>query len=305
MRDAGNEIRGRPSDDLPTQAVEPKKMRYAMNIDKILDDVIEQHRISPIDILGIGDKTGEYNYVKNLRNSYIRTILDIEELFAENRNDKHLLEIGSFLGPVSISLKRIGYNVAASDIPEFYQSQPLRRLYESNQVAFSGLNLRNCKLPYETDSFDAVIICEVLEHLNFNPLPVLMEISRVLKKGGYIYIGMPNQSSLNNRLKLAMGQSIHNPVQDFFQQLDRTDNMIVGLHWREYTLGETIQMIEKMGFETVKKYYYAGNFRQAGFLKSIVRRIIYSYQAFKPFQVVIGRKNITPEYNFWVTEANS
>jgi hypothetical protein len=30
--------------------------------------------------------------------------------------------------------------------------------------------------------------------------------------------------------------------------------MVVGLHWREYTLPETLQMIKKMGFKPVKKY---------------------------------------------------
>jgi SAM-dependent methyltransferase len=125
------------------------------------------------------------------------------------------------LGAVSISLKRLGFNICALDIPEFYQSSTLRALYERNGIPFNGLNLRKSELPYGSDSFDAVIICEVLEHLNFNPLPALQEINRVLKNDGYIYIGMPNQTCLGNREKLLRGMSIHNSIEDFFKQLAR------------------------------------------------------------------------------------
>ena len=72
------------------------------------------------------------------------------------------------------------------------------------------------KLPYRSNSMDAVVMCEVLEHLNFNPLPVLLEINRVLKDNGIIYIGMPNQASLGNCLLLLFGKSIHNSISDFF-----------------------------------------------------------------------------------------
>jgi SAM-dependent methyltransferase len=134
-------------------------------------------------------------------------------------------------------------------------SSKLKSLYEKNGIPFIGLNLRNSKLPQESNSLDAVVICEVMEHLNFNPLVVLKEINRVLKDDRYIYIGMPNQASLGSRINLLLGRSIHHSIDDFFKQLDKKHNMIVGLHWREYTLVETVELIQKMGFDTVAKYY--------------------------------------------------
>jgi len=277
-----------------------------MNYDKIVQDVIEEHQVSPIDMLGIGDATGEYTYLNSHKDSYIRTVRDVDSLYKNDRTTRHILEIGSFLGPVSISLKRIGYSVSALDIPEFYISSSLRTLYEKNGIPFCGLNLRHFRLPYESNSLDLVIACEIIEHLNFNPLPVLKEINRVLKNDGYIYIGMPNQSSIVNRIKLFFGKSIHNPIEDFFKQLDRKDNMIVGLHWREYTLIEIIQMIEKMGFNTITKYYFIEKgHAKTGILKTLLKKIIYSFPPFRPSQVVIGRKVTAPIFDFWLTEANS
>jgi SAM-dependent methyltransferase len=277
-----------------------------MNYKKILSDVIEEHKVSPIDILKNGDALGEYTYLKSSEDSYIRTVRDIDNLCKTERADRNILEIGSFLGPVSISLKRIGYNVSALDIPEFYNSASLRSLYQKSGIPFIGVNLRDYKLPYESDSFDVVIICEVIEHLNFNPLPVLKEINRVLKNGGYIYISTPNQSCFSNRKKLFIGKSIHHPIDFFFQQLDRNNNMVVGLHWREYTLFETIKMIEKMGFETIRSYYFTGkDYARTGFIKMIFDEIIFSYPPLRPSQVVIGKKVDAPIYNFWLTNANS
>jgi SAM-dependent methyltransferase len=277
-----------------------------MNYDKIVKDVIGEYKASPIDMLGIGDASGEYTYLNNLKDSYARTIRDVDNMFKGDKSCRNILEIGSFLGAVSISLKKIGFNVCALDIPEFYQSSKLKSLYERNGIHFTGLNLRNSKLPQESNSLDAVIICEVMEHLNFNPLPVLQEINRVLKNDGYIYIGMPNQANLGNRIKLLRGRSIHNPIGDFFKQLDRNDNMVVGLHWREYTLDETMALIQKMGFDTVARYYFQPASRhKSNFLKEVLRKMAFFYPPFRSYQVVIGKKVSTPIYDFWLTNANS
>ena len=82
--------------------------------------------------------------------------------------------------------------------------------------------------------------------------------------------------------------------------------MIVGLHWREYTVSETTEIIEHMGFETIRTYYYAEK-DNAGIhlIVSILNKIIYSYPPFRPTQVVIGKKVTVPQYDFWLTDANS
>ena len=273
---------------------------------QLVNTVIEGYKTSPIDMLGIGDAQGEYNYLNNLKDSYVRTIGDIDGLLGKDKTGKGILEIGSFLGAVSVSLRKLGYKVCALDIPEFFKSASLRSLYERNDIPFGALNLRGGKIPYESNSFDAVVICEVLEHLNFNPLPAVQELNRVLKKGGFIYIGMPNQSSITNRLKLLLGKSVHNPISDFFNQLDKRQNMVVGLHWREYTLQETCELIERMGFEVTKKYYFnEQDGRNENPLKALTRRLLFLYPPFRPSYVVVGKKVSEPNHDFWITDANS
>jgi hypothetical protein len=115
---------------------------------------------------------------------------------------------------------------------------------------------------------------------------------------------MPNQSHIINRIKLLLGKSIHNPIDDFFKQLDRNDNMIVGLHWREYILKETLRMIEKMGFRKTYSYYFweKGN---TSIIKDFIKRVLYAIPSFRPSQVVVARKVSQPTHDFWFTDASS
>jgi SAM-dependent methyltransferase len=54
-------------------------------------------------------------------------------------------------------------------------------------------------LPYPSESFDAVILSEVAEHLA-TEIPVLSEIGRVLGHGGYLVLSTPNIARLHSRL---------------------------------------------------------------------------------------------------------
>lgn len=271
---------------------------------RLVQEAIDEHRAQPVDLLGIGDAGGEQAYLSVSRESYVRTVRDVDGLFRGRRDGRSILEIGAFLGPVSVALRKAGYGVSALDIPEFHASERLRALYERHSIPFAGLNLRRAELPYAAESFDAVLLCEVMEHWNFNPLPVLREVNRVLKPGGYVYIGMPNQASIVSRVKLLLGRSVHNPVDDFFRQLDRGSNMIVGLHWREYTQAEALQLIGRMGFEAAAAYFYVEPVREdAGLLRKLLRSLVFAYPPFRPSQVVIGRKVSTPTHDFRQTDA--
>ncbi len=273
---------------------------------EIVERAIEEHRDSPVDILGIGGAGGEYAYVSSHRDAYLQTVREVDELFCAQRSGRSIVEIGPFLGVVCVALKQLGYAVHALDIPEYHESPSLQAFYARHQIPFAGQNLRSAPLPYATGSQDAVIICEVLEHFNFNPLPAMLEINRVLKVGGYLYISMPNQASIQNRWRLLRGRSVHNPVADWFRQLDKNDNMLVGLHWREYTLAETEELLTRLGFAVARKYYFHHRIKnQGGRLKTWLRRLAYAYPPFRPTQVVIGRKTAAPAFDFWRTAANA
>jgi 2-polyprenyl-3-methyl-5-hydroxy-6-metoxy-1,4-benzoquinol methylase len=276
-----------------------------MNYSNLIDDIILTYKDNPIDLLGIGAGESEYQYLQNLKYSYTRTIKDVVPLLKKNAK---VLEIGSLFGVVSTALAQSGFSVTGTDIPEFHASVRLQALYSKHNIAFDKVNLHDYKLPYKDESFNMVIMCEVLEHLNFNPLPILKEINRVLKKDGFIYVAMPNQASIDNRLKLVTGRSIHDPVQYFFDQLDASKNIIVSRHWKEYTMAEAIEMVDKMGFDIVKNYYFSENgpakARKENIIQSFFRLFFHLIPSLRLSLVVIGKKKEkSPVYNFRFTES--
>lgn len=64
-------------------------------------------------------------------------------------------------------------------------------------------------LPFEDDSFDAVVVGEILEHVRF-PDEVISEIARVLKPDGVVVGSVPNAFRLKNRVKFLFGRSPEN-----------------------------------------------------------------------------------------------
>ncbi|MEW6307035.1 MAG: class I SAM-dependent methyltransferase [Verrucomicrobiota bacterium] len=274
----------------------------------IVDEVVRQYRAAPIDLLGRNDGEGEWHYLNHLKSTYVDTVQSVHERLGVapgNGARKHVLEIGAYLGVVSLSLKRLGFDVTAQDIPDFMGNPRLQELYRRAGVNFAIANLRDHKLPHADGTFDAVVMCEVLEHLNFNPVPVLLEINRVLKTGGVLYLALPNLARFTNRFKLALGKSPYTPVDAFFAQLSDQGNMIVGIHWREYTLAEVRQLLERLGFVVERQMYYDFEDRnQLTLAKELIRRVLYALSAsFKPGQATWARKARCPELKLHFSDA--
>jgi len=254
----------------------------------ILDSVIRELHEDPVDLLSIGDGVGESAYLEHSRCSYLRTLRDVVNVTKTLPLERHqirILEIGAYLGAVSCSLARLGFDVTALDLPDFINNKRLKTRYSQNGVLTIGANLSDNVISVESNYYTLVVMCETLEHLNFNPLPIIAEMNRVLVDGGHLYLSLPNQASLPNRIKLFSGRSIHNPIIDFAMQLNRESNMIAGIHWREYTAVELDELITMVGFSIIRHDFYTTH--QA----SIPARVLYAlFPRLRVNQTVVARK---------------
>jgi len=275
----------------------------------IVDATIEEHRSKPIDVLNLNDAEGELKYLLMLQSSYERTVRDLVSCFAATprKEDIHVLEIGAYLGVVSVSLRKLGFEVTATELPEFVNNPRLQQRYASFGIDLVGANLRHYNLAFPDQHFDAVVMCEVLEHLNFNPLPVIYEINRVLKPGGLLYLALPNQVRLRNRLAMLRGKSALAPIEEFFAQLDRNRNMIVAIHWREYTIAEVRGILERLGFSVSRQVFFdLSDPVKDGFLLTVAKKILYgAVPSFRPNQVTFALKASRPHFDFHFCDANS
>lgn len=91
---------------------------------------------------------------------------------------------------------RMRFEVWGVDISKSQLKRSAKYLEHTRKV-----DLDSERLPYKDESFDLVLISEVLEHVFF-PEKVLREAHRVLKKGGYFILTYPNTGSIQLRLSV-------------------------------------------------------------------------------------------------------
>ncbi|MEL6792854.1 MAG: class I SAM-dependent methyltransferase [Pseudomonadota bacterium] len=285
-------------------------MQFRPEIVKLVDEVIAEFGDYDLDIRDEADRkasadeaASKSNYLNAHRHEYLRTVQDLTDHFGD-RKDVRVFEIGAFFGVVCICLARLGYDVTASDVPEYMSMPEQEARFAKEGIAVHQMRLQDYVFDQEDGAYDAVIMCEVLEHLNFNPLPLIKEINRILSPSGVFYVALPNAASIYNRISLLRGRMIGLSVEGFFDQLDPKSVMIINDHWREYTAPEVRYMLERMGFDIAKQYYFSLGECQAaagaavGLRKKLARAFYKNFPQFKENQTTLAVKRVDTPLRF-------
>jgi ubiquinone/menaquinone biosynthesis C-methylase UbiE len=141
-----------------------------------------------------------------------------------------ILDWGCGFGQVSDLLSREGLNVTAFDYrPDAEEGEwPLER-YPHLRVHLSRDPLR---LPFPDQTFEAVLSCGVLEHVE-DPDSSLEEIRRVLEPGGTFYVyKLPNRSSYLEAIARRAGLYYHGALE----------------HDRVYDRSSALELLRRHGF---------------------------------------------------------
>jgi len=186
-----------------------------------------------------GNKT---DYLEASMNRYQHYLAAVLELPRSSR----VLEIGAAPGHLSIALKLSGFEPIGLNLNALW-----RDTYPSKEW-LAKLDVREHDvekepLPFESDSLDAVLFTEVLEHVAVvDPLTTMKEIRRVLKPDGLLVFSTPNVCNISNILALMKGVNVFWAPELFYGSLDR--------HNREYTPREVRDLFARAGFDRVTFY---------------------------------------------------
>ncbi|HWE51077.1 MAG TPA: class I SAM-dependent methyltransferase, partial [Bryobacteraceae bacterium] len=101
--------------------------------------------------------------------------------------------------------------------------------------------------PWPDGYFDTVIAGEIIEHMTYDPMHLLLESRRVLREGGTLILTTPNTGSVTSAAKALNGRD--NPQIFFLYERPRAGQAAEIGHVREYTASETGETMKAAGFE--------------------------------------------------------
>jgi len=151
-----------------------------------------------------------------------------------------LLEIGSYPFKRTQDLIDLGYEVSGVDLN-----------YNKSQYNVVKCDIELEKLPFTDNTFDIVLMMQVMEHIGRDPLWALKEIKRVLKPTGFFILSTPNFYGLKNFLYILFkGRQFE--INNYMKHAKRGD--FQG-HIRTYSKKELDIFFNYVGFKTIEHYY--------------------------------------------------
>ena len=160
-----------------------------------------------------------------------------------------VLELGAAPYYTTLLLKKFtDYQIHITDYLEELESQREREVVLTNptygetfRFPSYSLNLEKDPLPFEANTFDAVLCCEILEHLAMDPAYMIYQIHRVLKKdAGILILTTPNVIRFENIVHLLGKRTVYHPYSGYG---------IYGRHNKEYTPQEVKTLLEACNYE--------------------------------------------------------
>jgi glycosyltransferase involved in cell wall biosynthesis/SAM-dependent methyltransferase len=160
------------------------------------------------------------------------------------------LEMGAYLQITPALKTRLGYG----EVRGCYYGplgQTSRRAVTSEggetfECAIDLFDAEKDRFPYADEYFSTVLCCELLEHLPADPMHMMTEIHRILKRGGRLVLTTPNIASL--RAIAGILQGFHPALFPAYIRPNQS-GAVDARHNREYTPGEIRALLENSGFE--------------------------------------------------------
>ena len=135
------------------------------------------------------------------------------------------------------------------DVSDLISSALVRlKSWKIEPAIAQGFNLETERLSFEDDSIDGMLLCEVIEHFNSDPMFCLIEVNRVLRPDGFIVLSTPNAASW-----FAIYKALQHMQPNRFANYGTKENeKFHFIHAREYVPSEIVLLLEAAGFGDVE-----------------------------------------------------
>jgi ubiquinone/menaquinone biosynthesis C-methylase UbiE len=176
---------------------------------------------------------------KDLPNLKLRYCMEM--IKGRKKKNAKLLEIGCGAGRILTSIRERDQHINLSGIDLSHsQIKEAKGLSKGKNINFYQGNCE--KLPFKSNSFDYVIIMDLLEHID-HPERALAEVQRVLKKGGQLYASVPAEGTRG---------SIYWISEKIFRK--HFKEIVVG-HIQRYRIKDIENLVAKAKLSKKQEYY--------------------------------------------------
>lgn len=168
------------------------------------------------------------------------------EVLLEENPEGQLLEIGTTgLIPLSLSKLKPDLRVFGTDFnldkpPMGVEKYTLKD--QSIDIQVARVNIEEDSLKFIDEYFDVVLLCEVIEHMERDPMAMLSQVNRVLKPGGTLIVTTPNATSTRSINKILNGYEPY-----FYMQYQKKGTLY--RHNYEYSIHSLSAVLNAAGFD--------------------------------------------------------
>jgi len=192
---------------------------------------------------GVSDAGHRY-WVESSTPRFLRTL----ELLPGGTPGQRCLEVGAMPYTFTLLLQKL--TPYSLDLVDYFQGAVsgsaeartvrLPALAEEHRFVSRLCDLELEPLPFEAETFDGALCCEVLEHVTRDPVAMLAEIHRALRPDAWLMLTTPNVARFRSILALLHGRNVYDPYSVAFGPTWR--------HNREYTAREVADLLAATGF---------------------------------------------------------
>ncbi len=233
-----------------------------------------------------------------LNEPHVRQMVEDVSEHLQPPETHHVLDVGCFNGYISYLFRRLGYRVTGADMMDYSER---REIFAANDIGFVLTNFNSLEPMPDVagETFDAVILAQVIEHILNQPGGFVAELARVTRPGGLLIVTTPQPASLMNAMRLLRGNWSLWGTPDFIHLPKFENGEIIShpeIHYREYLSRELVGMVEAAGYEVLEaRYLGLGVAKEQAAWKRLVKsnpvtRWLMTKRLFASNQYVLARK---------------
>lgn len=200
--------------------------------------------------LGVGNIPS--TFTTKYHKTHIKRFEETIRLIGTAKRGRRVLEIGAtdlfqLALATNFGFGEVWGTVFSDDPEEKLHPRTVTAAGHSVTATTVSLDIESELFPVTAGYFDLILYCEVLEHMDIDPMFALTEFNRILPIGGQLILTTPNCCSARNTWKILQGYRPH-----FYMQYEKSRTPY--RHNFEYDVHAAKQLVEAAGFHVDRLY---------------------------------------------------